>query len=1123
MVLLLTNTQTIDSNYAGLDYLMMANQSNGSNTSDTMTGEIDDKLNYTMVSHQLIQMSLEREEYSLTIENLGVKLYSGTKADRVSDSLGSSANGTNTGITLVTATSTAEQTTGAEENTLTPDTRGMGEYVVNTSSTLYGKTLTDVQFNIKKATGGDAPAAGEVVRARHYNSSNTLIHTYWTKDATTLPTSFAWTSETTLSGDTAYAVGDYFVCEFTETDGTSPTGQVKINRKANGSGTKWDSTNSGFINTYFSASNYTDTNRDIQFKITLSDSSAVKLGTGAYSFDGTDDYVKISNSLDAMVSGDFSVAGWVYFDNANTGTSHETILRKGSGSTYASPYHDFFLYQYNTGVSLTVNDGSTYQTLTGTAGTSTVGWHHVCVTRASNVYTLYVDGISNGTLSHTTSFGTQPWYFGCSENGTGTFERELYGKLDDWGCWSRVLTTTEISDLVNQSSPNTTSSGGTLNITSGGSTVLSTIDVGTTSDTKWVLRYKANFGTWSTNSYFHICLSDNNNPITSSQDELGVFYRNDSSSNNFGVHTVAGANPNSVNSQDQQTWSTSTSTDYYFEIVRESSTSAKVKFYGTDSTYTTVSSTSSYTSVSANCDGLDRIKIMENNASNTSGAVTISDIKFWNGVTSVSNDGALVSSLTNKSELKAYYTMDSLSLGATVTYSQDFNGSVTYLNSGAYTVSSTVSNAWNASIANTGHTGAETTIDLGTTIDGGSFVMDYTMKADNITNYVFFWLGLGSVSGAGYEDSQNFVGAMSTLQGSASNGDIRGGYKDSSATWNGGTNSAGNYFPAGTTRYCRLVKDGTTITAYIYPTEADRTAGTNATTSSAKTSSPATLSGLKYLQILVSNYNDGKTNTATIDDITIYSGVSVLTGCKNDFSATSALEGLTGVRTNSIFQQTDTPSYWWYNGTSWLLDGTTEKSFDYSSSSGWTTVGSLTTITDGWVNSGGAGNNADNRIYQNTGLTVNNTSWVCDFEFYYTNVDLESGLPVGFYSGTGTPMTANQDMIGIQFGNGGTLHLVYKDGSGSMTSTGSTSVSASTTYYCRLTRTSATEATLKIYTDSARTTQHGSTITQSSLPSSVQGLDYIQHSSTNNGGTGSGQSVWKVTNVKLQNGRTTWL
>ena len=36
----------------------------------------------------------------MTIENLGVKLYSGTKSDRKSDSLGSAADGTNNGITL---------------------------------------------------------------------------------------------------------------------------------------------------------------------------------------------------------------------------------------------------------------------------------------------------------------------------------------------------------------------------------------------------------------------------------------------------------------------------------------------------------------------------------------------------------------------------------------------------------------------------------------------------------------------------------------------------------------------------------------------------------------------------------------------------------------------------------------------------------------------------------------------------------------------------------------------------------------------------------------------------------------------------------------------------------------
>ena len=37
---------------------------------------------------------------------MGVKLYQGLKQDRVSDSLGSSANGTNTGITLEPASET---------------------------------------------------------------------------------------------------------------------------------------------------------------------------------------------------------------------------------------------------------------------------------------------------------------------------------------------------------------------------------------------------------------------------------------------------------------------------------------------------------------------------------------------------------------------------------------------------------------------------------------------------------------------------------------------------------------------------------------------------------------------------------------------------------------------------------------------------------------------------------------------------------------------------------------------------------------------------------------------------------------------------------------------------------
>jgi len=257
-------------------------------------------------------------------------------------------------------------------------------------------------------------------------------------------------------------------------------------------------------------------------------------------------------------------------------------------------------------------------------------------------------GINLQKTTSGSSVYTNSRYQGTSSSYSAAFPSTMWGSTGQGSYnvkFGVIISTPKLGST--SPTPTPTSSGGTLNLTNGGSTVLTTIPLGFTASNTWVLRYKANFGTWSTNSYFHICLSDNDNPITSSQDELGVMYRNDSSSNNFGVHTVAGANPNSVNSQDQQTWSTSTSTDYYFEIVRESPTTAKIKFYGTDSTYGTVSATSSYASVSSDCDGLVKIKIMANNSTNTTGAVTISDIKFYNGITSASATDNTVNAQTN--------------------------------------------------------------------------------------------------------------------------------------------------------------------------------------------------------------------------------------------------------------------------------------------------------------------------------------------------------------------------------------------------------------------------------------------------------------------------------------------
>jgi len=173
----------------------------------------------------------------------------------------------------------------------------------------------------------------------------------------------------------------------------------------------------------------------------------------------------------------------------------------------------------------------------------------------------------------------------------------------------------------------------------------------TANNTSWVLRFTVRYNrVWSANSYVYIGLSNSDGGYNVAQNFLGTLFRKGSSENNFGVHTVQNAQPDSVNSQDQQSNSTSTDTEYYFEIVRTSATECVVKRY-TDRSYSSVasSSTSTYSSVSESCTGLDRIKVFALNASNSEAQVHVTDVMFYNGVTSVSVSGSASATSANVS------------------------------------------------------------------------------------------------------------------------------------------------------------------------------------------------------------------------------------------------------------------------------------------------------------------------------------------------------------------------------------------------------------------------------------------------------------------------------------------
>jgi len=1020
----------------------------------------------------------------LTIENLGVKLYQGLKSDRVSDSLGSSADGTNTGITLVTVekieTTNGTYTSGSATNanrvgvSKTNDQIAEGTKISKIGA--YYDATTNQPYNTKFVVYTDSGG-----------SPSTLI----CKTASVNPTGTGWLDFDVDGGDhtiTSSEAGYLWIGLISDENNyvAYQAGQT--------GGFKEDNESSLNVPTSFTVDH--THNQKFAYRVTT-DTPAYKLGTGAYSLSGTNPlyFANANNNKLLPETGDFTIACWVKHSGHS---DHQQIFRCQDSN--GSSKGEFRINHSGTSsqddkLAIALNDGTN-----GTGGSSATvmttnsvtqnEWVHLACTRTGATVKLYINGTletnqnTSGTFSANMKWGNDTPRVGRMENSAETIQ----GSIDDLAVWHRVLTATEIQKLFNNNKPNFQSGTNSEYFGNSGGRTYMGQKVATSSSELYgqtiggsgqsVGFYFKKTGTPTGTAYFQIL--DNSDAVVSG--------------------TEVSFDPNDVSS------------DYTWKFFKPSTARTLAVGDKLVMKYTAGSASSNtlmvkYSNSGSSFDGTDSHEV---ESTSTSGTPSITN-NTAKDMDIIVDDAQLVSSLANKSELKAYYSMDSTSLGS-ATYSQDFSGSVTYINNGAYTVSSTVSNAWNASIANTGHTGAETTIDLGTTIDGGSFVLDYTMEADNISNYVYFWFGLGSVSGAGYEDSQNFVGTLTTFQGNSINGDIRAGFMDNSATWTSSSGSAGNYFPAGTTRWCRLVKDGTTITSYIYPTEADRTAGTNATHSHAKTSSPASMSGLRYLQIMVDNYNDGKTNTATIDDIKIYSGITNPVGCANDFSSTSDLDSLTGVRTNSIFQQTDsTPQYWWYNGTKWNPDGSIILTIDKNSvgTSGWTfasgtTAGSANDyakIDGDSIRCIDDSNGTGYSVIYDLGSALSN-KWVARFKLT-TNETVsrssnQAGVAIGlFASSVSTPASSSQDSIAFLDYNdtSSKFYASYTNGQ-APSATPNTQVFSETVghangsyWWCEMSRDEGT-TTFKIFSDSDYSTLI-ETETRSTSTSDVTGLRYI--------------------------------
>jgi uncharacterized protein (TIGR02145 family) len=177
----------------------------------------------------------------------------------------------------------------------------------------------------------------------------------------------------------------------------------------------------------------------------------------AYSFNGTSNYISVPNNSSLSGFTNITISSWInvlQFPSASVSNGLAGLVTKWHGNGNCGGITDnyaCYLGSNNQFVGFTNQYRSIPNMLQTPANITNSNWYHlVMVHDSSTGGKFYINGtlVSNYSTLGAICSSTNPLYMGC-DNGLGTLNRFLNGKLDDIGIWNRALSSTEISQLYN--------------------------------------------------------------------------------------------------------------------------------------------------------------------------------------------------------------------------------------------------------------------------------------------------------------------------------------------------------------------------------------------------------------------------------------------------------------------------------------------------------------------------------------------------------------------------------------------------------------------------------------------------------------------------------------------------